>query len=210
MILKFYNVNYEKYLKKVRISISNCVVTLSLPRTGKGGDSTTKKQDPTLWMKIKIAEPPCGQTYGKPIDSRKFGYDVSVRTSVSSLQVGLSRHEFLPSSPRELCSLLFQKASEMIGESDSVYWAYVWCFLGGRGRQRFDTSVYDMHQQNGWRSFTMRWFSRPTFCISRLKVHNGYLSVTIFSSRYALPSSPSFVEIRKKYSIIFLHFSFIL
>ena len=61
------------------------------------------------------------QTYGKPIDSRKFDYDVSVRTSVSSLQVGLSRHEFLPSSLRELCSLLFQKALEMISESESVY-----------------------------------------------------------------------------------------
>ena len=61
------------------------------------------------------------QTYGKPINLRKLGYEASVRTSVSSLRVGLSRHEFLPSSPRDLCPLLFQKALEMIGQSDSVY-----------------------------------------------------------------------------------------
>ena len=165
MILKFYNVNCEKYLKKVRISISHCVVTLSLPRTGKGGNSTSQKKDPTLWIKIKITEPPRVLLYGKPIDERKFGYDVSVRTSVSSLRLlGVSRHEFLPSFPRKLCPLLFQKALEMIDQSESVYWAYyVWCFLGGNGRNGFDTLVNDKHQQYGWHAFTMRWFSIPTF-----------------------------------------------
>lgn len=108
-----------------------------------------------------------------------------------------------PLFPEKLCPLLFQKGfRNMIDQS--VYWAYVWCFLGGRGRNRFDTLVNDMHQQNGWSAFTIRWFSRPTLCISRLKEHHGYLSVTNFSSRYPLPPSPWFVEIRKKVHYHFL------
>ena len=38
-------------------------------------------------------------------------------------------------------------------------------------RNGFDTLVNDTHQQNGWRAFIMRWFSRPKFCFSRLKIH---------------------------------------
>ena len=39
--------------------------------------------------------------------------------------------------------------------------------LGGEGRNGFDTFVRNViYQQNGWRAFTMCWFSRLKFCIS--------------------------------------------
>ena len=42
--------------------------------------------------------------------------------------------------------------------------------LGGEGRNGFGTLVNVIHQQNGWRAFTMWSFSRLQFCISRLKI----------------------------------------
>ena len=42
--------------------------------------------------------------------------------------------------------------------------------IGGGGRGTFDTLVNVIHQQNGWRSFIMWWFSRLNFCTSRLKI----------------------------------------
>ena len=39
--------------------------------------------------------------------------------------------------------------------------------LGGEGRNGFDTFVRNViYQQNGWRAFTICWFSRLKFCIS--------------------------------------------
>ena len=58
----------------------------------------------------------------KTIDARNFGYDVSdvrhctrpsTRPHVRTGREGLSGHEFQPSSPRELLSLLFQKALQL-------------------------------------------------------------------------------------------------
>ena len=53
-------------------------------------------------------------------------------TSVRTLWVGVSRNEFLPLSPREFCTLLFQKTWEMIDKSESIYWANVWVDFSGR------------------------------------------------------------------------------
>ena len=50
------------------------------------------------------------------IQARKFGYDVTLRSFVRTLRVGVSRNESL-SSPLES---LFQKALEMIDKSESV------------------------------------------------------------------------------------------
>ena len=54
--------------------------------------------------------------FGKLSIRKKFGYDVTVRTTVRTLRVGVSKNEFLPSplSSREFCPLLFQKPLEMI------------------------------------------------------------------------------------------------
>ena len=43
--------------------------------------------------------------------------------------------------------------------------------LRGGGRKGLDILVNDIHQQNSWRAFTMWWFSRLKFSISRLKIH---------------------------------------
>ena len=56
----------------------------------------------------------------------------------------------------------------------------------------FDTLVNDMHQL-----IACRVHHAVVFNTNVLKVHHCYLSVTTFSSRYALPSSPSFVRSEK-------------
>ena len=43
--------------------------------------------------------------------------------------------------------------------------------LRGGGRKGLDILVNEIHQQNSWRAFTMWWFSRLKFSISRLKIH---------------------------------------
>ena len=55
----------------------------------------------------------------KPIDARKFGYDITAQP-IRSFRVVLSRQEFLSFLARELCLILFQTALEMIDESKSV------------------------------------------------------------------------------------------
>ena len=56
----------------------------------------------------------------------------------------------------------------------------------------FDTLVNDMHQL-----IACHVHHAVVFNTNVLKVHHCYLSVTTFSSRYALPSSPSFVRSEK-------------
>ena len=41
---------------------------------------------------------------------------------------------------------------------------------GGGGRNRFDSLVNVIYQQNGWRTFIMWWFSRLKFRILRMKI----------------------------------------
>ena len=41
--------------------------------------------------------------------------------------------------------------------------------LGGGGRNRLDTLVNVIHQQNGWRTFIMWWFSRLKFAFQDLQ-----------------------------------------
>ena len=40
------------------------------------------------------------------------------------------------------------------------------------GRNGFDTLVNDIHEQNGWHAFVMRWFSRRRFSISRFQMYD--------------------------------------
>ena len=47
-------------------------------------------------------------------------------------------HEFLPSSPKQFfCPLLFQKDLGMIDQSESVLFAYIWCFFRGQQKKTF-------------------------------------------------------------------------
>ena len=72
------------------------------------------------------AEHPLNRNW-EPIDARKLGYyDFTVHkyeTFVPSLQGGfksVDMNSFPPPHPREFCPLLFQKALEMIDQSESV------------------------------------------------------------------------------------------
>ena len=55
----------------------------------------------------------------------------------------------------------------MIDQSEPVYWAYGWCFLGGRGRNGFDASVNDIYQQNALSLFQVFLEGHPQHPFSR-------------------------------------------
>ena len=96
-----------------------------------------------------------------------------------------------------------------LGGKQSVLWAIgkqsIVNHIGGGGRCRFDTVVNVIHQQNGWRSFIMWWFSRLNFCTSRLKIRQKKTQMEKESSKeWSVSFSWTNESLRECYANCFL------